>query len=288
MKSGHIGIEVTTACNLRCKMCFLSRHKAWKDELTTKEVMVLIDQFAKMNIKLFGITGGEPLLRKDIFTIINYAKDKGLEVRMVTNCTLITKKVARKLNLDGMRVSIDGLEETNDWNRGRGTFKMIMDAIGFLVDNEIRVDSNTIITRQNKDELFKLFNILSEIGVSSQTYSRPLSTGQCRDVYDKICLTTLELLNLKLKLMAYAKLKGHSISFDGGVAYFLNGCGIQHRNPFITSRGNVVPCCCFREKPIIGNVRESSYIDIARKYSSNTFHAPIKMFENCNDCLERI
>jgi len=258
------------------------------DELTTTEITGLIDEFAQMNFEWLKLTGGEALLRKDIFQIIDYAKGKGLKVRLNSNCELIDRKVARKLNVDLVQVSVDGLDATNDWLRGDGTFKRTMDAIGFLVDNDIKVHSNTVVTQQNKGELIGLCDVLSSKGVCDLGFSRIIGTGRGSEVYDELHLSTPELMRVKLKLMAHSRLKGYSLSFYGGFAYFINGCGASYFNPFVTSTGDVTPCCTIRDKVILGNVRESSYRDIFRRYDGKRFSAPTGVFGNCNVCLKRI
>ncbi len=288
MKCIWAEVEVTRKCNLRCKSCLFSCNDAALDELTTTEIMGLIDEFARMNYEWLKLTGGEALLRKDIFQIIDYAKDKGLKVRLNSNCELIDRKVARKLNVDLVQASVDGLEETNDWLRGEGTFKRTMDAIGFLVDNDIAVHSNTVVTQHNRDELLGLCDMLSSKGVCDLGFSRMIGTGRGSEVYDELHLSTLELIGVKLKLMVYAKMKRYMVSFCGGVAYFINGCGASYFNPFVTSTGDVTPCCTIREKVVIGNVRESSYRDIFRKYEGKRFSAPIGVFGNCNVCVDKI
>ncbi len=79
-----------------------------------------------------------------------------------------------------------------------------------------------------------------------------------------------------------------SLSFYRGFAYFINGCGASYFNPFVTSSGDVTPCCNIRDKVILGNVLESSYRDIFRRYDEKIFRAPTGVFGNCNGCLERI
>lgn len=287
-KKGYVRLEVTSACNLRCRLCFLSRHTAWVDELTTEEIRALIDQLTEMNIEWLGITGGEPLLRSDIFDIIDYAKQKCLKVKLNTNGMLITDEIARKLNVDIIHLSIDGLENTNDWNRGAGTFRKIIAAIKLLAERKMTIYSNTIMTRHNKDELLKLTDMLFGIGVARVAYSRVINTGLCSSVYDAIYLKTPEIIGMKLKLVSNSIINGYKISFDGGVPCFINGCGISSDYPFMQSNGDVVPCCCFREKPIIGNIRTESYSGILKMYWKKPFHAPLNPFENCNDCLERL
>ncbi len=288
MKSIWAEVEVTGKCNLRCKSCLFSCNEAAPDELTTTEITGLIDEFALMNVEWLKLTGGEALLRKDIFQIIDYAKEKGLNVRLNSNCELIDRKVARKLNVDLVQASVDGLEETNDWLRGEGTFKRTMDAIGFLVDNDIKVHSNTVVTQHNKGELIGLCDMLPSMDVCDFGFTRLINAGRGRKVYDALHLSTPELMGVKFKLMGYAKIKRYSLSFYGGFAYFINECGASYFNPFVTSTGDVTPCCNIRDKVIVGNVRESSYRDIFRRYDGKRFRAPIGVLGNCNGCLERI
>lgn len=287
-RKGYVRLEVTSACNLRCRLCFLSRHTARADELTTVELKGLIDQLAEMDIEWLGITGGEPLLRPDIFEIVNYAKQKGLKVKLNTNAMLITDDIVQRLDVDIIHVSVDGLENTNDWNHGAGTFRKIVAAIKLLAKRKMTIYSNTIMTRHNKGELFKLTDMLFGMGVARVAYSRVINTGVCSSVYDDIYLKTQKIICIKLKLVANSIINGYRISFDGGVPGFISGCGISYDYPFIQSNGDVVPCCCFREKPIIGNIRKDSYSDILKEYWRKPFHAPLNPFENCNDCLERL
>ena len=275
MKTPRAELEVTKQCNLRCKSCLFSCHDALKNELTTTEIMHLIDEFSQMNCEWLKLTGGEPLLRKDIFQIIDYAKDKGLKIRLNSNCELIDRKLARKLNVDLVQVSVDGLEKTNDWLRGKGTFKRTMDAIEYLVDNDITVHSNTVVTQHNKSELLELCNLLSSKGVCDFGFSRMIGTGRGSEVYNELHLSTPELMGVKQKIKGYAKMKGYSLSFYGGFAYFIRGCGASYYNPFVTSTGDVTPCCSTRKKVVIGNIRMSSYRDIFRRYNVKRFRAPI-------------
>ncbi|MFH1433000.1 MAG: radical SAM protein [archaeon] len=280
-------LEVTRACNLRCRMCLFSCNDALVDELTTDEIISLIDEFADMKIEWLKLTGGEALLRKDIFEIINHAKEKGLKVRLNSNCMLIDEDVARKVDVDLVQVSVDGLSLTNDRLRGRGTFKKTIAAIELLCEKGIKVQSNTVITQANKGELCELSDMLWNKGVCDMGYSRLINTGRCGSVYDGLSVSTAELFLIKMKLMANARLKHHHISFDGGVAYYMNVCRLSDY-PFITASGDVTPCCKIRDTTRIGNVRDSSYADILADYRNKGFRAPIRCFGNCNECLNNL
>ena len=102
-----VTLLVSYRCNLRCKMCFyyneVEKDKTCKliedrvkEELTLNQIKDLIDQCAKMKVKVFTIHGGEPLLYPNIFEVSKYARDKGMLVNFVSNGTLLNEDVAKK------------------------------------------------------------------------------------------------------------------------------------------------------------------------------------------------
>lgn len=123
----HVDLLVSSRCNLKCVMCNVW-HLAEKDpfiarrELETTEYENLLDELSSLGTKSVCISGGEPLLRKDVFSIIKKAKEKNLFVELITNGTLITHDTAQKLlasDVDLVTVSIDAPEfELHDQIRG--------------------------------------------------------------------------------------------------------------------------------------------------------------------------
>ena len=133
----HVYFSSTGRCNLRCKMCNIPKpENRLRDELTTAEVKKVIDQIADLRINHLTFSGGEPLLREDIFDLVTYAVDRKIQiVDVITNGLLINAEVAQKLVSCGVThitVSIDGLEEVNDFIRGKGSFKKAMRALDLI------------------------------------------------------------------------------------------------------------------------------------------------------------
>lgn len=133
----HVYFCLTSRCNLKCKMCTVWHSpNREEDELNIEESKKIIDQIADLKINHLIFSGGEPLLRKDIFDLIAYAIDKKIKmVDVITNGLLIDERVAQKLvnlNLNHVTISIDGLEETNDFIRGKGSFKKALEAIDLI------------------------------------------------------------------------------------------------------------------------------------------------------------
>ncbi len=116
---------LTNRCNLRCTHCYnySGPESATEDELSTAEAMVLIDDLADMGVPLIIFTGGEPLLREDIFELARYAAGKGIGVALSSNGTLITADSALQIQESGISyvgISLDGADaETH--NRFRGS-----------------------------------------------------------------------------------------------------------------------------------------------------------------------
>jgi len=110
----HISWNTTKKCNLYCKHCYReSGPEKMDDELSTEEGKKLLDQIVKAGMKVIVLSGGEPMIRDDIFELINYAKSIGMTVLMGSNGTLIDKEKAEKLKNSGLSaiaISIDSLD----------------------------------------------------------------------------------------------------------------------------------------------------------------------------------
>lgn len=170
-----INITLTNKCNLRCKMCFISSDSYDKEsDLSKNEVFSIIDQAAAMGIKETILTGGEPFLRDDLFEIFEYCKLKGLRSVVTTNGTLVDKALARKIvtsHLSHIHFSVDGLEEANDFIRGKGKFAKTISAIKLV--NELRNKHNSklslgiasTVMDHNLEDLPRLLSVADGLNV---------------------------------------------------------------------------------------------------------------------------
>jgi len=147
--------EITRSCNLRCAHCRASAHSGeYTGELTSEEAFLLIDQVKEEGDPIIILTGGEPLVRKDVYSIIEYARGKGLRVVMGSNGTLITVQVAARLKASGisrMAVSLDfPTPELQDRFRGQqGAFAAALDGIRSIRGAGIEVQVNSTLTKLN-------------------------------------------------------------------------------------------------------------------------------------------
>ena len=119
--------NITSQCNLKCRHCYIEATEAAKDnEMTTADGMAFIDDLVEMKVPVLMFSGGEPLVRPDLFELAAYAVEKGLRIVLSTNGTLIddfTAQLIKEAGFQYVGVSIDGCEETHDMFRGeKGAF----------------------------------------------------------------------------------------------------------------------------------------------------------------------
>ncbi len=175
--------ELTYACNLACVHCLSSSGRRDPRELSTEEAFRVIDELVAMQVFYINIGGGEPMLRKDFFPIIEYAIANRVGVKFSTNGTYIDREAATRLAamdyLD-LQISIDGTTpEVNDPVRGPGTFDAALAALGHLQAAGMQdMKISVVITRHNVHQL-DAFNDLAD-GYGAQlrlTRMRPSGRG---------------------------------------------------------------------------------------------------------------
>ena len=133
-----IYIHVTRACNQDCLYCYFSAGKPMSDELYFNEMLPVFDDIQQLNPQKVVFTGGEPLLRSDIFELAHAFReaDKKHHIRLsiISNGTLINENNAKDLveSFDEIRISIDGFKQVNDIIRGKGTFDKAVNALDVI------------------------------------------------------------------------------------------------------------------------------------------------------------
>ena len=168
--------HVTSKCNLRCRMCWCwgdSGTKPKRRELSVEEIKTMFDK-VECSSEHVVLTGGEPLVRRDIVEILRYGKSLGRKMGLFTNATLITPEIAKVMatTVTGMVISLDGPEEDHDKIRGKGTFQKTMGGIKLVQDvtrslgRVMPIRINCVISSINIMELDKMVDIA--VGIGSQ------------------------------------------------------------------------------------------------------------------------
>ncbi|MEE8370029.1 MAG: radical SAM protein [Dehalococcoidia bacterium] len=159
--------NLTRSCNLHCAHCYTDSYdRHYEGELSTAEAMKVIDDLAQFGVPVILFSGGEPLLREDLYEQIRYAKEKGIRGVLSTNGTLLTREVARRLGEFGLSyvgVSIDGPESVHDKFRGKiGAFQEALQGIRNCLAEGIRVGIRMTLTRYNHEYIDDIFRLLEE------------------------------------------------------------------------------------------------------------------------------
>ncbi len=162
--------NVGRRCNLRCAHCYSrSADVAYTGELSHEEGERLLEDLAAFGAPVVLFSGGEPLLRPDLFDLIAFAVKQKMRAVVSTNGTLITTDTAARLRDAGLSyvgISLDGLEPTNDRFRGvPGAFRQAMDGVHNCLDAGVKVGLRFTITRQNVHDVGGIFDLVEREGV---------------------------------------------------------------------------------------------------------------------------
>lgn len=163
--------NVTRRCNLHCHHCYIEAEDGSQaGELTTQEGLELINQLVGLKIPVLLFSGGEPLLREDIWILARVACERGLRIALSTNGTLIDQDVAVRLQDSGFSyigVSIDGRPETHDRFRGlKGSFDQAMAGIRRAQQAGLKAGIRFTVNSENYQDLPYLFDLVREEGIS--------------------------------------------------------------------------------------------------------------------------
>ena len=155
--------NITRACNLKCVHCYNdSGASKADDELPTEEAKVVLDDLVQFGVPSVLFSGGEPLMRPDLFELIGYAVERGLRAVISTNGTLITTEMAKKIKQHGVSyvgISLDGIGDINDKFRGvDGAFDRAVAGIKNCQDADVRIGLRLTLTKRNVQDLEGLFD----------------------------------------------------------------------------------------------------------------------------------
>lgn len=159
--------NVTRRCNLHCLHCYSRSHSDCQEhELTTEEGKAVIVDLASFGCPVLLLSGGEPLMRDDIFELAHFAINRGMRVVLSTNGTLIDMDTAKRLGEIGLSyvgISLDGLRDYHDGFRGRpGAFDAAMSGVRNCRDMGLKVGLRFTIHRGNASQISRIFDLVEE------------------------------------------------------------------------------------------------------------------------------
>lgn len=195
--------DVTKQCNLNCKHCLNADQRlSGSPDLTTKEALNLIDQFADYYVREIHFLGGEPFVRPDILQLAQHSNERGLTVSFTTNGLSINESIATKLadmTVKNVNISIDGgTPETNDFIRGEGSFKGAIEATKVLAKE--KEDSGAtmdicwccVLQKPNVGEARRLLSLADALNVSKLMFSKLELIGNAKSNEQLLQTTTEE------------------------------------------------------------------------------------------------
>lgn len=271
----HVAWEITRRCNANCVHCSSSSGPDLQDpnEFPTAAALQIIDQLADAGVRVLAFSGGEPLLRPDLATLIEHAVERGLTTNVCTNGALVDDGMARRLKEAGLHsitVSLDGsCAETHDRLRHYpGLFDLAVAAIRTLVEHRHRVGVSFTPTLANYQEAADVVHLACFLGADSVCLSQYIPAGRgARDLMlDPARLGKVARDVLRLQADYARRLRVHC--HDCHVALLLppeqqqayKGCGAGIATAGIRSDGSVTPCIFMPNQA--GNLHQTPFREI--------------------------
>ena len=282
--------NITRACNLSCQHCYENaRSKPERDELTLGEKMGVVDQLASAGVPFLAVAGGEPLVCKDFWPVVEYANKRGIHLTVATNGTLLTPAVAERLVASGVKyveVSIDSLHpEEHDVFRGRpGSWAKSIEGIRNLVHAGMRTGLAMCFTRKTVGTVDEAVQLAIDLGCKTFSHFNFIPAGRGREIADEdltprqrewlIQRLAWHLQEGKINVISTAPQFGRACIVYGSpdgvfavghagkgmgkqtlvLARYVGGCGAGRCYCAIQPNGDVTPCVYIPSR-IIGNLR---------------------------------
>ncbi|ABR46294.1 Radical SAM domain protein [Alkaliphilus metalliredigens QYMF] len=271
-----ISWNTTNHCNMYCDHCYRDSGVKGSSELNTEEGKALIDEIVLAGFKIMIFSGGEPLMREDLFELIAYAKDRGLRPVLGTNGTFITPAVAEKLKrvgTMGVGISLDSLDshKHDGLRHYDGAWDGAIQGMRNCQSAGLPFQIHTTVMDWNNPELEAITDLAVELGAVAHHFFFLVPTGRAHNIEEESLRAeqyerTLErimkkqqLVRIELKptcapqFMRIAKQMGMNLRFGRGCLAGTSYC-------IINPNGKVQPCAYLDME--IGNVRETPFSEI--------------------------
>jgi AdoMet-dependent heme synthase len=289
--------EVTRSCNLNCIHCRAASGRGpYTGELGTTKCIEILDEISAVGSPIVILTGGEPLLREDIFDLARYGTAAGLRMVMATNGSLLTPEIIEEIKSAGIKrvsISIDGADQAQHdrFRMVEGAFEKSINGVRLLKEADVEFQINTTVTRHNIDNINDILDISVGLGAAAHHLFLLVPTGRAREMTDQeIGATEYEQLlhwfydmrdkvPLHLKatcaphyyriLRQEARLLGEKVTFEShGLDAMTRGCLGGTSFCFISHDGIVQPCGYL--ELTCGDLRHSTFSSVWQ--GSETFN----------------
>lgn len=287
-----IAWEITRRCNLNCVHCRSSSSLEIEGhpDFSLEEAKRVLDDIHSYANPVMVLSGGEPLLRKDVFDIAAYGTSLGMRMCIATNGTLVTDTICQKMKESGIKMvslSLDGAsaEVHDDFRNQPGAFDGTMNAIRLLNKHGIPFLVNSSFTKRNKEEAPKLYELVKKLGATAWYLFMIVPTGRGEEIMEELipaseyedilnwhydmekeehdllvrptCAPQYYRIVLQRSKQEGEKFKRRSLKFSTGGS---KGCLAGQLICLIDVDGNVQPCSYFPK--FAGNIRKQRFKDI--------------------------
>jgi len=318
----QVKIKITWRCNLRCEMCNVWRQKR-QNALTPERLRSLADELVDLGCRKIHLSGGEVLLRPDLYDLISYLSSKDVRVNLTTNGTLITRDVALRLADSGLRgasISIDSPQRRiHDRIRGQGAWKRALKGLRELRRAQekrrakLRIRINTIISRTNYESLADLAAFVHQRGADRLTlipvddasgdlwlnktrlrhYNAHVAPRIADEGVDAGLFTPT---NDPSKAFPFGSTKRElnysRYGFYARGLYESQPCYAPWTHALVTPRGRVYACCMTRSEQPLGDLRKASFHQIWENTAYQNLRramcdvTPYAICHHCDDFLD--
>jgi putative heme d1 biosynthesis radical SAM protein NirJ2 len=268
-----ISWNVTKKCNLKCRHCYRDAGVEGEGELSYEEGIALIQEIASAGFETLILSGGEPLIREDIYDLIAKAKEIGLSPVLGTNGSLITQEVAKKLKEVGIRrvgVSLDSVnrEKHDSFRRSSGAFERTLAGISYLKEVGVMFQIHTTVMDFNYEEMEEISDFSSRLGAASHHIFFLIPTGRAslqstplvnyKEIERfKVLLNRILLKRKASKIEIKPTCAPQFIRMVQGEVGFKRGCLAGLTYCCILPNGDIHPCPYLPLK--VGNVRSDGF-----------------------------
>ncbi len=291
----------TIACESNCVHCISAGKSAIADELDTVNAKKIVDQVNDFGASFFGITGGQPFLRKDLFEVLDYAKEKGLSTSIITDGRLLDDEVFTKIvkNQTKISVSIDGGERTNDVIRGKGAYaaavialerfskEKLLNCLVYTFANAGEITNVNEADMRHVLDLAKKYDARWVVFHGMIPYSKDKSTLKADpspQQYEWICNKLYDLnneymgkpgINIYIPFYARVAKERGMPDFDNWYNNFFLGRCFFGKFMSVAENGDVIPCS-YNDAYRIGNIKNKSLKEVWDEMQSSEFFNKVK------------
>ncbi|MDK2949257.1 MAG: hypothetical protein PWQ56_422 [Patescibacteria group bacterium] len=246
--------EITKRCNLECLHCISSVGN--KKNLDEENSLKIIDILKDWHCEEINLTGGEPLIRNDIFNILKRAKKRKIKTRVLSNGTLINNKNIYQIKsyVDDLGISLDGSSaEFNDKIRGGGSFEKIIKSINLIKKNKIPITLYITICELNLYNFEKILKLVKLLKIDNIRINEVNLKGRAYKNRGQLKINSNHQFKLKYYLLNILKKNNYT---DRNFL-FNNSCEVSNDNIFLSPLGYIYSCIeVYQQKPSyhLGNI----------------------------------